>query len=427
LDVESLFTNVPVEETIQIICDNVYSNPTIPPPPFDRKLLEKLLTACTMKAPFRHVDGSLYQQIDGVAMGSPLGVCFANFYMCHIENQVLAEMNTRPTTYCRYIDDCYIVTENEEQLDELKQKLEERSVLRFTIENSVNNNLNFLDVAIDGSTGRYVTSLHRKTTNPGFYLNARSECPDRYKTGTVHALIHRTYKICSDWTMFTNSIQKIKQSLINNGYSNTMFDDALRRYLDRVTTGQTPGSTIGRTHTVYYRNQFSSSYKADENILRKIIMTNVTCTNPDDNLKLQIYYKNAKTSQFIMKNNVNATTEPLKTTNVVYEFKCNTGECELQPSSYIGMTTTSLSRRLTMHLASGGPKTHMEQHHRQQLTREHLVNNTIIRHRINDFTRLQTVEAILILNEKPIINRQATGIGRTLRLLGDIHAPGNNV
>lgn len=64
-----------------------------------------------MEAPFGHVDGPLYPQIDGVPMGLLLGVCFVNLYMCHIVNQELAEMNQRPTTYCRYIDDCYVVRE----------------------------------------------------------------------------------------------------------------------------------------------------------------------------------------------------------------------------------------------------------------------------------------------------------------------------
>ena len=89
LDVESLFTNVPLETTIEIICDNVYSHPTIPPPPFDRRTLSDLLRTCTSDCPFNHMDGKIYKQCDGVSMGSPLGVTFANFYMTHVENQVL--------------------------------------------------------------------------------------------------------------------------------------------------------------------------------------------------------------------------------------------------------------------------------------------------------------------------------------------------
>ena len=35
LDVESLFTNVPVQDTINIIANNVYHHPDISPPDFD--------------------------------------------------------------------------------------------------------------------------------------------------------------------------------------------------------------------------------------------------------------------------------------------------------------------------------------------------------------------------------------------------------
>ena len=43
LDVESLFTNVPVNRTINIICDKVYNHPNLPPPPSPRNVLKKLL------------------------------------------------------------------------------------------------------------------------------------------------------------------------------------------------------------------------------------------------------------------------------------------------------------------------------------------------------------------------------------------------
>ena len=33
----------------------------------------------------------LYRQIDGVAMGSPLGPTLANFFLAHIESKIFAE------------------------------------------------------------------------------------------------------------------------------------------------------------------------------------------------------------------------------------------------------------------------------------------------------------------------------------------------
>ena len=85
LDVESLFTNVPVETTIEIILKNVYEHPTLPRLDLPRHILANLLRSCTTEAPFRSPDGKLFLQIDGVAKGSPLGPTFANFYMGNLE------------------------------------------------------------------------------------------------------------------------------------------------------------------------------------------------------------------------------------------------------------------------------------------------------------------------------------------------------
>ena len=43
LDVENLFTNVPVNETIDIIINNIYNNPSLPPLKINPYILRKLL------------------------------------------------------------------------------------------------------------------------------------------------------------------------------------------------------------------------------------------------------------------------------------------------------------------------------------------------------------------------------------------------
>ena len=48
----------------------------------------------------------VYNQIDGVAMGSPLGPVMANIFMSHLENRALHTYNgPLPTLYRRYADD----------------------------------------------------------------------------------------------------------------------------------------------------------------------------------------------------------------------------------------------------------------------------------------------------------------------------------
>ncbi|XP_076034550.1 uncharacterized protein LOC143021145 [Oratosquilla oratoria] len=150
LDVESLFTNVPVEGTIKIILQNVFNHDSLPPPKIPRLTLENMLRTCTKEVPFRCPSGKIYFQTDGVAMG-PLGVLFAQAYMYHIENHILDTLSQKPNMYLRYIDDIFVDIEGEEQLECPKNKMEENSCLSFTVERSVDNEIPFLDVWVDGS------------------------------------------------------------------------------------------------------------------------------------------------------------------------------------------------------------------------------------------------------------------------------------
>ena len=57
--------------------------------------------------------------------------------------------------------------------------------------------------------------------------------------------------------------------------------------------------------------------------------------------------------------------------------------------------------------------------HSSTLNREQMVSNTSIIRQENYFNRLEIMEALYIKYTKPEINLQTTGMGRTLRLLGD--------
>ena len=75
-DVKSLFTNVPLNETIDIILTKVYDeNKTDTKIP--NSILKELLYLCTKHVPFKF-NNEIYIQCDGVAMGSPVGPLLAN-------------------------------------------------------------------------------------------------------------------------------------------------------------------------------------------------------------------------------------------------------------------------------------------------------------------------------------------------------------
>jgi hypothetical protein len=164
----------------------------------------------------------------------------------------------------------------------------------------------------------------------------------------------------------------------------------------------------------------SAAYKEDERALQQIIRRNVRCNEENDRINVIIYYKNSLTSNLIMNNNPIKKKCPLQQTNVLYEFSCPQEGCKLLNNiKYVGLTSTTLSRRLTMHLSSGAPKEHMQNVHNIKLTRLHLEDSTRVIQQYQDSVRLGIAEALLIQENKPELNRQHTGITRTIKLFGN--------
>ena len=79
---------------------------------FEREELKQLLTFAAYESLFIF-DGEYYTEIDGVAMGSPLGPTLANAFLCHFEKKWLSECPVEflQSVYKRY-DDGISVTFN---------------------------------------------------------------------------------------------------------------------------------------------------------------------------------------------------------------------------------------------------------------------------------------------------------------------------
>ena len=103
--VSPLFTNVPLKETIDILVDKSFESDWFNKRhnmQLQKQQLTDLLEIATTNQLFQF-NGELYEQTDGVAMGSPLWPPLANVFMCHSENQ-LEQKSMIPSFYRRYVD-----------------------------------------------------------------------------------------------------------------------------------------------------------------------------------------------------------------------------------------------------------------------------------------------------------------------------------
>ena len=117
MDIESLHTNIPVRETINIATDPLYENDN----GFGnvaKKDLKKFLENVTSNTHFIF-NSIYYKQLDGLAMGSPLSTTLANIFLCYQERMWIDEcpVSFKPHFYRRYMDDTFIVFDNSDQAD----------------------------------------------------------------------------------------------------------------------------------------------------------------------------------------------------------------------------------------------------------------------------------------------------------------------
>ena len=75
---DSLFTNIPLEKTINIFVEKLFENNT-KVNNLAKECFQSLLKLVTLHS-FFNFDGKYYKQKDGIAMRSPLGPTLANVF-----------------------------------------------------------------------------------------------------------------------------------------------------------------------------------------------------------------------------------------------------------------------------------------------------------------------------------------------------------
>ncbi|XP_057312052.1 uncharacterized protein LOC130652847 [Hydractinia symbiolongicarpus] len=166
---------------------------------FCKSDFRKLLSLATENSYFTF-DGQLFKQVDGVAMGSPLGPSLANAFLSHHEKTWLdnCPSSFKPVYYRRYVDDVFVLFSSPSHLPLFKDYLNRQHInISFTSECEADKTLPFLDVSVSRNESK-------------FHLE----------------------------------MQDLRNILLRNGYPSSLIDQCIKSFLDRMFQDKKVFSTV---------------------------------------------------------------------------------------------------------------------------------------------------------------------------------------
>ena len=407
-DIESLFTNIPLYETINICLNYLFPNDSSTTLGLSRKLFKTLLEHSVLNS-FFLFNNRIFKQIEGLGMGLPLGPTFANIFMCYHEKLWLRECpdHFKPVFYTRYVDDTFVLFRDESHYKLFLNYINSKHVnINFTVETESSNSLSFLDVNVSRFNNKFITSVYRKPTFSGQGISFFSFTPFLFKLNAIKTLVFRSYSICSNYHDMHKEFNFLKDFFVSNGFPANLILSVIKHFLDRRINNTTITTTTtvpdeATEHIKYISLPFfgPQSEKLKNEILS---LFNKYCSH--FTIKV-ILSNNFKIGSFF---NYKDKLPLCSRSSVVYKFNCS-----LCGTTYVGSTSRTLCLRTAEHKGiscrTGRPLTapphsairlHCEQVHDVPVKAE----NFSILDSTQNTVSLRILESLYIQKLKPELN-----------------------
>ena len=321
-DVISLYTKVPLAQSLDIIMQKLEADDTL----INRTNLsiEDILKACRLclQSTYFTFKMSLFHQTEGLPMGSPLSPIVANLFMEDFEDKALASFHRPPTMWKRYVDDTFAIISKYAARSFFAHINKQNPSIKFTVEHETDEGtIPFLDcLVIRSPDGQLKTTVYRKPTNTGRYMQFDSCHSLSTKRGFINGLFLRAQRICSTADLLQKEHANIIADLQLNGYP--------LKFISK--------KTFKRNHTARnWDGCLSIPYVQDKSEAIRRILNTV-------NIRVA-FTANNSIGRALSK--VKDDITPGLQGNLVYKIKCQ--DCD---TVYIGETSRPLPDRMREHI-----------------------------------------------------------------------------
>ena len=401
-DVKSLFTNIPLDETCNIIINQLFPHSNSKYKSFEKSNFKKLLDIC-VKNNFFIFNQNLYFQKDGTPMGGCVSSTLADIFLSFHEKIWLQNcpQNFKPVLYRRYVDDTFLLFKDQSHIQNFLSYInDQHNSIKFTCEMEKNNSLSFLDVLVKKSKDKFNTESYTKPTNTGLGMKFDSAIPNIYKFNLIKCLIDRAYKINSSIVSLNSQIENLTKFFYQNNFPLKLIEKVISDQVQRNNSPNSPSLDVQKkkifTKLPYLSSISNKNIKNEiQNLIEKFyphIQLNIIFQN-NFSIKSFFPYKDSVPTSLL--------------SNIVYKYTCE--QCD---ATYYGETTRHLYTRIAEHKGlsprTGNPVTYpaFSSIRDHCLLYDHDLKNSnfSVLQKCQNSANTKISESILINRDKPSLN-----------------------
>lgn len=369
MDVDSLYTNIPIQAGINCV-KNIFEKFPDPKRP-DVELLQ-LLEINLTRNDFMFND-KFYLQIKGTAMGKKFAPAYANIFMANWEEKALDKCIKKPACYLRYLDDIFgIWTGSKQEFEDFVEILNSHDS-SIKLKTSIDeHSIDFLDTTIfkgkDFSINfKLDIKVHFKSTDTHALLHKKSFHPKHTFRGIVKSQLLRFKRICTRKEDFKDAVNLLFRVLRTRGYSRPFLRQCYKTFQQRKEEGNRnliPFITTFSTSNRILNNKFKTNFHdilGQKDVIPNSVIISAYRRNKnlrDILVRAKLPVLITKTPQrdihfsqlrFIRNEKEKTWTQikqgfSFKSQNCVYVIFC--AKCRMK---YVGETKNTLSTRLVQH------------------------------------------------------------------------------
>ena len=305
--------------------------------------------------------------------------------------------------YCRYLDDCFIATSTQSEIDECFRIMNEQSpYIKLTRQTSRNGWLPYLNVQVKVCHGIYGVKWYRKDSCKNILIHATSAHPSAVKRAVVRNMFRTAAGVCTGAEERQASLCLARKIADLNGYTSPPFSRRRAAVnLDNPRQNKVPLCIpfISDKFTAAIQRCIARARLQDDVMLVHIASSNI---------KSQLVRNRLYDKQCVLENCVicpNGRTGDCAKAGVIYQIVCRT--CN---SAYIGETGRMLAVRLKEHLA-GKRRSNMLTPLGKYRVQEHNGNDYDVKCTIlaleTDISSRKALEAFWISARNPSMNNRS--------------------